>query len=209
MTDPSFIDNLRRRLLEPLPGDDAHQKMKARRSNGAPIIFPPPKDPKRGAVLILLYKKKTRWHFPIIRRSEYDGVHGGQIGLPGGKVEKSDKGLDFTALREAHEEIGIILEDVEVLGSLSSFFVGASNYQVLPVVGKIDYVPTFFPDGMEVAEVIEVPIDDFLNESNRKEKEIEVRGYSIIAPYFDVKSQFIWGATAMMLSELVTILEEL
>ncbi len=209
MGEEEFLERLKSRLTRPLPGTVAHDQMKARLPEGGRIDFQERPGKREGGVLILFYQHEDRWMFPVIRRAQYDGVHGGQIGLPGGKREKEDHDLFHTAIREAEEEIGIQGSDVSVLGNLSSFFVGASNYQVLPVVGHIKYKPSFIPDEKEVDEVIEVELDHFLKPNNRKEKEITIRERSLIAPYFDVSSQFIWGATAMMLSELVSVIEDI
>ncbi|MFY0686505.1 MAG: CoA pyrophosphatase [Cyclobacteriaceae bacterium] len=203
----SFIQQLQEQLRSPLPGSQAHGKMKARFDSQNGVRFKHEGEPQPGAVLVMFYKESGQWKFPLIQRPPYDGIHGGQIGLPGGKAEPEDSDLIQTALRETHEEIGVEPEKVEVIGSLSSFYVGASHYQILPVLGICHSVPSFVPDPKEVAEVIDAPIQDFLVPKASKEKEIEVRGVKLMAPYYDVRDKFIWGATAMMLSELVEIIQ--
>ncbi len=209
MLESNFPERLKKRLEMELPGSVAHNEMKARQLNGGVIDFKKRPDLRHGGVLILFYYDQDHWKFPVIRRAEYDGVHGGQIALPGGKKEEEDIDLIATATRETEEEIGVNRSDIQIVGQLSSFFVGASNYEVLPVVGMIDHKPNFLPDPMEVAEVIEVRMMDFLDGSKRKEKEIMVRDFPLIAPYFDIENQFIWGATAMMLSELTAIVKDI
>jgi 8-oxo-dGTP pyrophosphatase MutT (NUDIX family) len=209
MSDPDLIIKLSERLKHALPGEPARLKMRARHVDGLQIKFPPKINPKVGAVLILLYQKSGQWYFPLIRRAEYDGVHGGQMALPGGKIEESDMDLVATAVRESEEEVGIDGRRVEVLGQLDPFWVGASNYEILPVIGYTSNVPQFVPEPSEVAEVVEAPVSEFLDPNNRKEKEIKVRDFPLIAPYFDVSSHFVWGATAMILNEFITIIKEL
>ncbi|MDH5607864.1 MAG: CoA pyrophosphatase [Cyclobacteriaceae bacterium] len=199
---------LSQRLGKPLPGADAHGQMRARPSSGARLSVRHTEPPRPGAVLILLYADKGRLFFPLIQRPSYEGVHGGQIGLPGGKQEPSDADLVQTALRETNEEIGVDKHVVHVLGSLTPFHVAVSNHMILPVVGFVEKKPVFVPDHQEVEEVIEAPLHQLLDGSYRKETEINVRGVRLVAPYFDLENRIVWGATAMMLSELASILTE-
>ncbi|MEQ8238276.1 MAG: CoA pyrophosphatase [Cyclobacteriaceae bacterium] len=204
----NFISNLEKKLREPLPGDQAHRKMIPTMRNKKPRFkFTDP--PKLGAVLILFYWHNNDWHFPLIQRPKYIGVHSGQIGLPGGKMEKTDNDLIATALRETEEEIGITQTKVEVIGALSEFYVGASNHQILPVIGYYNgNQPTFIPDNYEVAEVIEAPLEKLLDRRSVKSKEITISpGLSLDSPYFDISDRVVWGATAMMLSELVEVIK--
>lgn len=200
---------LSNRLQEPLPGLVAYERVKVKRADGGKIDFKEQANRRQGAVLIAFYEDEAGVHFPLIQRPDYDGVHSKQIALPGGKREENDADLIQTALRESHEEVGIYPEEVEVVGSLSSFYVGASNFQVLPVVGFLKSKPNFIPQPTEVDEIILGPLLDFLRPDAIKEKTIDVRGFSMRAPYFDVKGKVIWGATAAMLSELMMIIEEL
>ena len=146
----------------------------------------------------------------MMLRPEYGGVHSGQVSFPGGRVEKSDTGLVQTALRESNEELGIPQEKVEILGNLTELFIIASNFTVLPVVGSLDFRPEFIPDEREVVEIIETPISNLLDSKVIKERGFEVgAGYSINAPYFDINGHHVWGATAMMLSEFLTVYKDL
>lgn len=204
-----FISSLETRLKKPLPGYENLDLMKPRLSNGEDINFPYRNNAKEGAVLICFYAEKGEIFFPLIQRPDYDGVHSGQIGLPGGKKEVEDKDLIQTALRESEEEIGLNPQDVKVIGTLTNYYVGASNHNVLPVIGYVTQKPEFIPDQVEVAEVIEAPLIRLQDPVFRKEKQMNVRGTSLITPYFDIDSRVVWGATAMILSELSKILEEL
>lgn len=202
-----FIEKLRDKLSHTLPGTEAHNLMIPRLSSGDRIRFDSPTNPKKGAVLVLLYRRGDGFSFPLIQRPTYDGVHSGQVAFPGGKHEPDDPDLHFTALREAQEEIGITPSQVEILGNLSEFYVGASNHLVLPVVGYYKTTPVFVPDDYEVDEVIEAPLRELMDQERRKEKEIVTHhGYRLQSPYFDIRGKVVWGATAMILSEFAEII---
>lgn len=204
-----LIEFLEKRLKEPTPGAIAHNRMKPKFPNGAPVQIKHPKPPKEGAVLILLNNQQGKAHFPLIQRPTYEGVHSGQIALPGGKMESTDVSLLDTALRETEEEIGIRKSDVQIIGTLSSFYVAASNYNVLPVIGKFESEPRFIPDKREVDEVINPRVIDLIDKPKKKEKELIVRGgVRLISPYFHLEKKIVWGATAMMLSEFEAILSD-
>ena len=200
---------LEKRTQKPMPGAVAHNLMMPKLSNGAPIQIKHPSPPRESAVLILLYNKDGVPYFPLIQRPQYEGVHSGQIALPGGKQEPADRNLFETALREAEEEIGVMKSQVEVVGNLTPFYVAASNYNVLPVIGKMDHEPPFVPDLREVEEIIHPSVGDLIQADNKKEKEVIARGgVKLQSPYFDLFGKTVWGATAMMLSEFAVIMEE-
>ncbi|MEO9871412.1 NUDIX hydrolase [Ekhidna sp.] len=200
---------LEKRVQLPLPGNSAHELMKPRLPNGAPIKMNHASNPRKGGVLILLYRDGENTYFPLIQRPHYEGIHSGQMALPGGRFEEWDGNQYETALRETREEIGVQEGKVEIIGSLSEFFVAASNYMVLPVIGKIDHKPGFIPEPREVADIVTPAVQDLINPTNLKEKEIIVQsGFKMQCPYFELQGRTVWGATAMMLSELVEILKE-
>jgi 8-oxo-dGTP pyrophosphatase MutT (NUDIX family) len=202
---PFFED----RLVKEMPGEEAHLLMQPTMRNGGRIRMSHTDPPKMGGVMILLYEENGSIKFPMIQRPIYDGVHSGQIALPGGGIESSDVDQIETALRETEEEIGVNRNDIKVLGSLSEFFVAASNYDILPVIGHIKGVPEFSPDKREVHDIITPKLLDLVDKSNRMVKEINVKnGVILNSPYFNLSGQVVWGATAMMLSELLVILNE-
>jgi 8-oxo-dGTP pyrophosphatase MutT (NUDIX family) len=147
---------------------------------------------------------------PFILRPTYDGAHSGQVSLPGGKFEPDDRDLLDTARRETQEEIGVEGNKIKLIGSLSEMYIVVSNFKVLPVVGYLDHKPAFIPEIKEVARIIHSPLDHILDQQRRKEKDIIVgNNYKIRSPYFDIDGEVIWGATAMILSELVTLIQEI
>lgn len=159
--------------------------------------------------MVLLYPDEQGIHIPLMKRPEYDGAHSGQVSFPGGKLENVDTNLIDTALRETHEEIGVPKEQIEVIGNLSELFIIASNFKVLPTVGVIREKPNFIPDPIEVADVLPMAINALNDYSIRSVKEMRFPPYTIFSPYFDVRGEVVWGATAMMLSELAELVREL
>ncbi len=207
---PDFIPKLQQRLKQPLPGINAHEKLKPILPSGARFKAPNRETARYGGVLLLLYKKQDEWYFPLIQRPTYDGIHSGQVAFPGGRQENMDRDLFDTALRESYEEVGTSTEKVEVIGALSEFFVAVSNHLILPVVGLYPDVPQFLPDPREVDHVIEAPLSQLLDHTVLKQKEIQASsGYRLISPYFEIENKVVWGATAMILSEFVDVLREL
>ncbi|WP_420385965.1 NUDIX hydrolase [Roseivirga sp.] len=204
----NFIQAVRSRLGEPLPGREAQIKMAPKPVDERRFTENPSRPAKLGGVMVLLYPHESGIHIPLMKRPEYDGAHSGQISFPGGKLEQSDKDLVATALRETEEEIGVRSGDIEVLGNLSELFIIASNFKVLPTVGVLKNTPRFIPDPIEVAEVLPMPLKMLHDQSVRKVKEMHFPPYTIFSPYFELRGEVVWGATAMMLSELAHVLEE-
>jgi 8-oxo-dGTP pyrophosphatase MutT (NUDIX family) len=162
-----------------------------------------------GSVLILLYEDEGDIKFPLIKRPEYQGAHGGQISLPGGKAEAGENSIE-TALREAQEEIGVDSHSVKILGRLSEFHVIPSNFLITPVVASIDVKPEWIPDPYEVAGILTGRISELVREDAVRTTEILAAGqYRMNAPHFNIENQIVWGATAMMLNEFRMVLREL
>ena len=206
MTHSELKAHLLDKLARPLPGEAAHQRMASSIRSSLKLRAQPDEITRTGAVCVLLYPKDGIWHIPLIVRPEYDGAHSGQVAFPGGKMEDSDADITAAALREMHEEIGVLPETVEPLGLLTPVFVPVSNFVVYPVLAITAQKPGFRLDAREVAQLLELPVHELLDESRRGEKDIMVRGIRVRAPFFDLLGQTIWGATAMMLSELAELI---
>ncbi len=203
-----LVLRLRERLTQPLPGGDAHEAFRAHPVGDVRPLFSHRHPPRPGGVLILLFEEDGLIKFPLIRRADYLGAHGGQVSLPGGKAEQ-DEGVVHTALRECHEEIGVAPEGLDVLGRLSDFFVMPSNFMVTPVVAVSHLRPSYVPDPVEVQRVLETDIASILRDDAIKQKEILAAGkYRMLAPHFEVEGEVVWGATAMMLNEFRMVLKE-
>ncbi|WP_026135917.1 NUDIX hydrolase [Nafulsella turpanensis] len=205
-----FIAQLKQRLKEALPGVEAQAHMSPMRLEDERFEQAPLKRARQGAVLLLLYPHEHRLYMPLMQRPEYNGHHSGQISFPGGKQEPEDENKIRTALREAHEEMGILPHQVELLGTLSELYIPPSNYLVLPVVGWVKQRPHFIPDPVEVANIIEAPLDLLLDSKTIQHTYQNLAsGMRVKIPYFNVEEQVVWGATAMILSEFLAVVREL
>lgn len=203
----TFIKTLKGALSQPLSGKKAHDEMLAISPSNINLIAKPTARTLHGSVLLLFYPKEAQVYFPLMLRPDYDGVHGGQISLPGGKKEEQDKDYVATAVRETEEEIGVISKDITILGKLSTLYVMASDIMVEPVVGYTSHTPLFNPNPYEVQAIVESSVVELMDDSIVKIKDMHVRGYDLKAPYFDIGGQVVWGATAMMLNEFKHILK--
>ncbi|HBG86502.1 MAG TPA: coenzyme A pyrophosphatase [Marinilabiliaceae bacterium] len=204
---PSWKASIKKALMPPLPGAAAHAMM-APRPNQALGSRHNKEDGVQSSVLILLYPTREGIKIPFIQRPVYQGYHSGQISLPGGKNEDYDGNDWEAALRETREELGIDTEAVEYLGQLTRIYIDRSNYFVNPQVGYIAAMPAFKPDVKEVAEVIEVKLIDLAIQSKMTEQMQHPSGISVEVPYYDAGGKHIWGATAMIISELIETLNE-
>lgn len=202
----TFTENLRRRLEKPLPGEVAHGRMAAGSRYKLGVV--PNERTRRSAVLILFYPYAGEIYVPLILRPAYEGVHGGQMAFPGGRYERTDESLIRTALREAQEEIGIRVTDVQVIGQLTELFIPPSNFWVQPVVGVMPRKPEFYPDPREVDSVFEVSLTELTDATIVGTQQLDVRGHLVDAPFYHLQERRVWGATAMMIAELIMVLEE-
>ena len=203
----TFSQKLKTRLQKPLPGLEAQMLM-------CPPIRPKdihiPDNVRKSAVLILVYPHEGQWMIPFMRRTQDGRVPGGQICFPGGRHDKTDPNFTFTALREADEEMGIKSHQLEVVGNLTEVYIPPSNSLVYPRVAVAEKRPDFIPEPLEVAEIIEVPASEFLEEENRGIHRVDVFGGNFIeAPGYTVNGkELIWGGTAMMIAEFAEIVGE-
>ncbi len=163
---------------------------------------------RKAAVMMLFYPKKGVTHLLLIIRNSYPGVHSSQIAFPGGKVEEIDFDLKQTALRETQEEIGIDPNDIHVIRDFSSIYIPPSNFLVYPFLGVSKTELTFTLQEDEVAGIIELPLSVLFDDSIVNIKTLETSySQSIEVPVFQIEEHTVWGATAMMLSELKDVLK--
>jgi 8-oxo-dGTP pyrophosphatase MutT (NUDIX family) len=163
------------------------------------------RDSRLAAVLILIYPRNNSLNTILIQRPNYDGVHSGQISFPGGKAEESDSDIVHTALREASEETGIDPQGVTLLGCLTPLYIPVSDTEVTPVVGWSNSKPHITIDPAEVVHIIEANLHQLADSSIIKVKPFPVRNEMVEVKYYDYNGHIIWGATAMLLHELLTI----
>ncbi|MEO8773692.1 MAG: CoA pyrophosphatase [Gelidibacter sp.] len=207
----TFLKSISKIEHIPLPGEDSQVKMsptyrmelvekqrelmKTARKAGVMALFYP--DTERHTKLILILRKT------------YSGVHSAQVGFPGGKLEVEDPSLEYAALRETFEEVGVPIQNITVLKAMTSVYVPPSNFMVYPFFGITRHTPQFLKQDDEVEDLIEVALADFLNDANVSsqmlmttlQKEVEV-------PVFKLNGHTVWGATAMMLSEIKDLLNK-
>ena len=200
-------------LKNPLPGSNAHVKLAPDDRKQGLIDQKWPKNAKRSAVTFLLFPVEQQWYTVVMKRVIYDGVHSGQISFPGGQMEKSDKNLLQTAQREFHEETDVALKSVDYIGALTELYIPPSNFLVQTYVAVLSEQPLFIPDNSEVQELYTISLKELFSYENFKENEVVVRerengSYTIKAPCYKIKGLCIWGATAMIISELQYVFKE-
>lgn len=200
----SWIDSLKVSLEEGLPGEDAQMQMSPlgrQKHSEAMRLFP---DPTPSAVLILLYPQEKTIGTLFMVRNSYDGHHSGQVSYPGGKVEDQDLNLADTAIREFEEEIGINLDELKMLGKLSPLLVPPSGFIIHPYVGFLNRNFVAKPDPSEVAQIFETTLQNLFDEKNKEVKLVTSpsQGFKLKAPSYVIQGHTIWGATAMITSEL-------
>ena len=191
-------------LKQPLPGWAAQNRFQPELSFGR-HRGPAPSGSRPAAVLVLLYPHRGQWHVPMILRPAHMLDHASQVSLPGGVIESGETSYD-AALREYAEELGAPADRVELLGGLSELYLFASDFRVIPWVGFVDASPTWNPSPGEVDRVLEVPLAHLSDPANTDSMERRQRGISFRAPCFRWESERIWGATSMILAELMAVL---
>ena len=157
------------------------------------------------AALVLLYPIRRQVHLVLTRRAGTLDQHAGQVSLPGGAVD-GDETVEAAALREAREEIGLETTDLRIIGQLSALYIPVSNYALHPVVAVLDRRPALVPATAEVAHILEIPLDE-LRDPKRLRQGRRWRGDdAITVPYFELQGERVWGATAMVLGELLHLM---
>ena len=159
----------------------------------------------RAAVLVLLYPREDGYYLVLTRRTLQVAHHQAQISFPGGQMDEHESASE-TALREAEEEIGVEPARVRVLGELTPLYIPPSNYCIYPVVAVAERRLDFRPSPHEVAEVIEVPLGHLLDIRNIKKERWPLRGMDVAVPFYFFEGHKIWGATAMVLAELLDLI---
>ena len=204
----TFIRALKTSLQKDLPGKEAQFKMASIRRINNLLTTGNPSDARKSGVLILFYPENEQVHTVVIKRPQYDGVHSGQVAFPGGRWEEGDHNLTETALREAREEIGINTSQVNILGHLTELFIPPSNSLVYPAVGYCSHKPPMTAQPSEVENIISFPVFRLFKPGIRTTKTVTVGTWSSEVPCFYIEGEIIWGATAMIISELLEIIHQ-
>jgi len=190
-------------LALPLPGNTAHERM----APSHRVRYNPTRTGAReGAVMILLFPEDggVSTLFTLRRKDLAD--HAGQISFPGGRREDGET-FQAAALRECEEEVGIAQDRVRVLGGLSDLFIPPTRYIVHPFIGALSELPTIIPQEREVEAVLKVPLHILQDPATRQSEEWAFRGENSTVPCYRVDGHIIWGATAMITSELLELLD--
>lgn len=161
----------------------------------------------KAGVLVLLFPWKDEFYLVLTRRTSRLDHHQAQISFPGGRQEEGES-LRQAALREACEELDIRPGSIRILGELTPLYIPPSNFCIYPVVVGAEKRPDFRPSADEVAEVIEVPLNHLLDNENVHKEMRTIRGTQVEVPFYSFKGHKIWGATAMVLAELLALLRE-
>jgi 8-oxo-dGTP pyrophosphatase MutT (NUDIX family) len=192
-------------LRAPLPGIPAQMTMAPEPRTGHKAYFEVEDGCRKAGVLVLLYIRGGRLHLALTRRTDSLLHHRGQISLPGGERHPGES-LEATALRETQEELGLDLGPVRLLGRLTPLYIPPSNFCVYPTVASLPGPPAFRPQPEEVAEVIEAPVDVLGGPACVHRETRHYGGLDHDVPFYDLDGHKIWGATAMVLAELLALL---
>jgi 8-oxo-dGTP pyrophosphatase MutT (NUDIX family) len=169
------------------------------------------KTAKKAGVMALFYPdNKQQTALVLILRKTYNGVHSAQIGFPGGKLEAQDDSLKTAAIRETFEEIGVPIQDIEVLQQLTQVYIPPSNFYVQPFIGISRETPVFVKQADEVEDIIEVSLKHFMYDDNHISKWVETSyNVNVEVPAFKLNGYVVWGATAMILNEIKDLLKQM
>lgn len=168
-------------------------------------------DAKQAGVMALFYPNTSyKTTLALILRKTYKGVHSAQVGFPGGKLEETDFSLRDAALRETYEEIGVPIRSIEVLKKMTQVYIPPSNFFVQPYLGITPKTPKFVKQDDEVEDIIEVALNDFLDDGSIITERVSTSyKVNVDVPAFKLNGHVVWGATAMMLSEVKDLLKEM
>lgn len=205
-----FLKHIQAAFSSPLPGPTAHQLLTPGKRPMMRMEVENIDEYRASAVAIVCFPKDNQVHVLLTQRPDYDGTHGGQISFPGGKKEQIDTNLEQTARRETFEEIGWTLTTEECMGEMTEIFIPLSRFSVQSYLYYTEQPQTYQLDPREVAEVIEFPLELLIDNSIIKSTNIRyATGLKLKnVPYFDINGKIVWGATAIVLSELKMMIQK-
>ena len=205
---PETLHSLEGRLSGPKPGLKAQLMMTPNPRPGHQVYQEVEDSCLKAGVLVLFYPREDNLYMVLTRRTDRVDFHKGQISFPGGRLE-AEEGLEQAALREAQEELNVDPGSIRILGMLTPLYIPPSNYTIYPVVALTESRPDFQPSQIEVAEVLEIPLEHLLNQKNVRRETWNIRGADVEVPFYAFGKHKIWGATAMVLAELLAMIKEL
>jgi 8-oxo-dGTP pyrophosphatase MutT (NUDIX family) len=198
------VERLEAAFTRELPGEAAQDVLAPMPRREWPAGFHPARI-RNAAGLLLVYPIEDRAHVVLTLRADTLGRHGGQISLPGGVVDAGET-FEQAALREAHEEIALPLDGVRLVGALTPLDIPVSGFRLHPVVAIRSGRPALYPADGEVARILEPAVDELLDARCVRSTERVRDGKTLTIPAFHVRDHEIWGATAMILAEFLTLL---
>ena len=199
------ISLLEKELKKDLPGKIFQDKMTPPGRESRHLLKTDSQPPQEAGILILLFPFHDELHTVFIKRTVKNGPHSGQISFPGGKVDRLDRNLEHTALRETTEELGVNSKNIKLLGALTPLYIPVSNYDVFPFIGFINKFTGFSIQPGEVQYAIMAKIQELQKPDTTGILEINQNKYTIKVPCYKIKDANIWGATAMILSEFLEV----
>ena len=210
---PADLDRRLARAIhdEPLPGRAAQEIFAPQLCYGR-HFGAAAHDARDAAVIMALYRRVDRWWLPLTRRPAHMKYHGGQVCLPGGSLEPAESG-PAAAVRELAEELAVPAAQVEVLGPLSPVYLFVSNFAVTPYLAVIHGAFTMQPSPDEVAQLIEAPLDELVDPANqgshlRGLAAAQQQRWQFAAPHVQLGADRVWGATAIVLGELIALVRD-
>lgn len=197
------IDDIKKHLAAELPGEEAHLLMSPVGRERSSEAIKKMTNYRESAVALVIYEKHNELKGVLTKRSPYSGFHSGEVCLPGGKMEKFDRSLVQTAIRECVEEIGLKHENFELLGELTPVFIPISNFSIQPFVFHYTEPPIFARNDREVAEIFSFYLHQLFDDKIIKKTKIELSNREVLKdiPYFEINNKIVWGATAFILQE--------
>lgn len=208
MDDPTLtgaLKEIKRKLNGPLPGLRAQLRMAPEPRPGTRPCREMESSSLRAGVLVLFYPKDGRLHLLLTRRTERVVTHRGQISFPGGTQHPGET-IEETALREAAEELGLVPAKIVLLGRLTPLYIPLSNFCIYPVVACLPERPEIRPQPEEVAEVLEIPVDHLLDAATLRRETWIQNDEPYHVPFYAFGQHKIWGATAIVLAELLELI---
>lgn len=205
MTFGEVLQTITTAMARPLPGHTAQARLAPTPRRAWPAGLDAAKI-RHAAGLLLLFPIDNRAHVLLTVRAGTLGRHGGQVSLPGGVVEPGET-AEEAALREAHEEVALPLDEVCVLGALTPLDIPVSGFRLYPVVASHTTRPALTASHGEVARILEVAVDDLRNPAHLRPVARQHDGQPIMVPAFHVGGEQIWGVTAMVLAEFLALLQ--
>lgn len=205
----SFLTQISKLKENPLGGLESQFKMAPELRKKFSLEDIKKRKPRESAVLALFYpdaQKLTK--FLLMLRANYNGTHASQISFPGGKKDHSDPDLIYTALRETEEEVGVAQQEVTIIRELTKTYIPPSNFWVTPYMGYVKKNPVFQTNN-EVEKLIEISLSELLDEQSVSCENLSTSYMqNIDVPCFKLNNYTVWGATAMMLSEIKDLLKQ-